>query len=75
MTINWFKLGLVLVFCLGVTVVLGLGSTSAQNDPVLKRKLQSAHRLQVVGRYGDAVELYKKLYQLQFRDGDTAVKK
>jgi tetratricopeptide (TPR) repeat protein len=35
----------------------------AKTDPQLRRRLQAAHRLTVVGRYDEAKELYRKLYE------------
>jgi tetratricopeptide (TPR) repeat protein len=39
----------------------------------INRQLKAAHRLQVVGRYGDAVELYKKLYA-EYPDREAVIR-
>ncbi len=47
-----------------MTALIQASSAAVKPDtPELKRELQAAHRLQVVGRYEDAKELYRKLYE------------
>jgi tetratricopeptide (TPR) repeat protein len=57
-----YRFAAAVLLCSAV-LAAGAVTTRAQSDPELKRKLKAAHRLQVVGRHGDAVELYRRLYE------------
>jgi tetratricopeptide (TPR) repeat protein len=57
-----------LLAAVAIVAVAALGlwpgdAPGAKTDPQLRRRLQAAHRLTVVGRYDEAKELYRKLYE------------
>lgn len=73
-TVSRIKLAAVaLVMCLAPALAAGPGHAQARDDTYLRRQLQAAHRLQVVGRHGDAVDLYKKLYE-KYPDAEAVIR-
>lgn len=62
-----------LIGFLVLSAVGGAVSSWAQTEGDLSRQLKAAHRLQVVGRYADAVDLYRKLYE-KYPDKEAVVR-